>query len=68
MKQPWASGLIVQWIRTPQVPSSRLSGYSTLSTELLTFYHPNSIIKFSIHCCVWKVMGGFPSGLTDPRH
>ena len=36
---------IVEWVRTSQVPGSRLSGYGTFSTELLTGYHHNSIIK-----------------------
>ena len=50
---------IAYWIRTPQVPGSKLDQYSTISTELLTDYHHNSIIKLSGRC-VWKVGEGFP--------
>ena len=32
-------------MRTPQEPGSTPGGYGTLSTELLTDYHYNSIIK-----------------------
>ena len=35
-------------IRTPQVPGSKLGGYSTHYTKLLTGYHHNSIIKLSV--------------------
>ena len=36
---------------------------STLSTELLTDHHHDSIIKLSVHCCVWKTLNG---GLCIP--
>ena len=42
-----------------KVPSSRLDGHCTLSTELQTDYHHNCIIKLSIRWCVWKVGYGF---------
>ena len=48
-----------KWIRTPQVPCSRPDGYGTPSTELLTDYHDNSIIKLSVLWCVGKVAEGF---------
>ena len=53
---------IAKWIRIPQVPGSRLGGNGTLSTELLTDYHHNSIIKLSVRwcVCVWTVGEGFP--------
>ena len=35
-------------------------GGDTLSTELLTDYHNNSIINFSVRWCLWEVMGRFP--------
>ena len=38
----------------------RLGGYITLSTDLLTYYHHNSILKLSVRCCVWKVVERFP--------
>ena len=44
---------------------SRSGGYGVLSTQLLTDYHHNSIIKLSVRCCVWKVLGRISqSGLT----
>ena len=47
--------------RTPQVLSStRRDRYGTLSTELLTDYHHNTIMKFRVRWCVWKVGEGFP--------
>ena len=42
-------------------PGSKLSGYGTLSTKLLTTYHNDSIIKLSTRWCVWKVGEGFPN-------
>ena len=43
------------WIRTPQAPGSRLGWHGILSTDLLTDYHHNSIVKLSLRWCVWKV-------------
>ena len=54
--------LIGYMIRTPQVLGSRLGGYGTLSTELLTDHHHNSIIKLSVHWCVWKVRSDIQIG------
>ena len=52
---------IAKCIHTPQIPGSKLSGYGTLCTELLTDNHHNSIIKLSVSLvCVWKVWEGFP--------
>ena len=41
-------------------PEFKTQCNSTLSNELLTNYHHNSIIKLSICWCVWKVGEGFP--------
>ena len=59
---------VAKWIRTPQVPGLRLGGYGKLSTEFLTDYHHNSIIKFSVRWCVYDRSGkDFPIE-SDPRH
>ena len=50
----------------PTGPELRHGGFSTLSTELLTDYHLNSIIKLSVHWCVWRVREGF-SGRVWPK-
>ena len=48
--------MIVKWKRSSVMDShttgSRLDGYGTISTELLTDYHHNSIIKLSVRWCV----------------
>ena len=42
------------------ISCGRLGRYGTLSTELLTDFQHNSIIKLSVHH-EWKVGDGFPS-------
>ena len=54
----WVSGKLRPNVRTPQVPGPRLGGYGTLSNELLTECHLNSIIiERSLR--MWKVEEGF---------
>ena len=47
-------------------PGFMTGGYGTLSTDLLTDYHYNNIIKLGVRCCVWKVAidEGFPDRVS----
>ena len=61
-----ASG--IHWLyHTMPVPDSRLGGYGTLSTDLLTDYHHYSITELSIRWRVSKIGKDFPVG-SDLRH